>query len=289
MHGTGVPLVTPFDDAGTVDHDALRELTDWVTERGVDFVVPCGSNSESELLTLEERAAVVETVAEAAPAATPVLAGTGHPGLVETREQTRRAAEAGADAALVVSPYYYKHAEASIGAYYREVADDAALPVYLYNVPKYTGVTLSPALVADLAEHANVAGLKDSGGDLETLLRFVESTPDDFAVFAGSGGTYAHALEAGADGGILAFANVLPERAAEVYRLHEAGKDAEARQVNRRCAALNRAVTSEHGVPGLKAAMRARDLPAGRARSPHRPVASDIEASIRSLVADALP
>ncbi|WP_435100522.1 dihydrodipicolinate synthase family protein [Halarchaeum sp. P4] len=289
MHGTGVPLATPFDDAGDVDHDALRELTAWTAERGVDFVVPCGSNSESELLTVEERAAVIETVVEAAPADTPVMAGTGHPGLVETREQTRRAAEAGADAALVVSPYYYKHAEASIGTYYREVADAARLPVYLYNVPKYTGVTLSPRLVGELASHPNVAGMKDSGSDLEGLMQFREATSEEFELFAGSGGTYAHALEAGADGGILALANVLPERTAEIYRLHEGGKDREARQVNRRCVRLNRAVTSEHGVPGLKAAMRVRDLPAGRARSPHQPVGDDVASKLDGLVAEALP
>jgi 4-hydroxy-tetrahydrodipicolinate synthase len=290
MDGLGVPLATPFDDDGRVDHAALATLTASVTEAGADFLVPCGSNSESELLTASERAAVVETVVDAAPSDASVLAGTGSPGYRETLTATERAAEASADAALVVTPFYYDHGAEAIVAYYRELADDAPIPVYLYSVPKYTGVTLSPRTVQSLAAHPNVAGMKDSSGDLAAFQRTREYTADaDFDLLVGSGGLFAPALDAGADGGVLALANVVPERASEIRDLHAAGKDEAARAVNRRVLELNDAVTAQYGVPGLKAAMRSRGMPAGTVRSPHRPVDDDVATELASLVEDALP
>jgi 4-hydroxy-tetrahydrodipicolinate synthase len=289
MDGLGVPLATPFDDTGDVDHDALADLVAWVTDRGVDFLVPCGSNSEAELLTATERAAVVETVVDAAPTDTPVLAGTGSPGLRETLEATERAAEAGADGVLVVTPFYYKHDETDVAAYYREVADAASLPVYLYSVPKYTGHALVPETVASLASHPNVAGMKDSSGNLGAFQRIRAATADEaFDLFVGSGSLFAPGLDAGADGGVLALANVAPERAAEVAEHHAAGDDDAARAVNRAVVELDHAVTAKYGVPGLKAAMRYRGAPAGTVRSPHRPVDDDAITVLETLVDDAL-
>ncbi|WP_232702973.1 dihydrodipicolinate synthase family protein [Halobacterium wangiae] len=289
MNGLGVPLATPFDDAGDVDHDALATLVTWVTDRDVDFLVPCGSTSESELLTADERAAVVGTVVDAAPADVPVLAGTGSPGLRETLEATERAADAGADGALVVTPFYYDHDEADVAAYYQEVADASPLPVYLYSVPAYTGHTLEPETVASLAPHPNVAGMKDTTGDLGSFQRIRAATAGEaFDLFVGSGSVLAPALDAGADGGVLALANVAPERAAEIVERHAAGDDDAARAVNRDVVELDYAVTARYGVPGLKAAMRSRGVPAGTVRSPHRPVDDDAVAVLEALVEDAL-
>ena len=288
MNGTGVPLVTPFDRDGNLDADALAELVAWVEDGGVDFLVPCGSNSEAELMDVEERARVVEIVADAADV--PVVAGTGHPGLRETLRQTDLAAEAGADAALVVTPFYYDYDDDALAAYYREVADESPIPVYLYSVPAYTDVKLSPEVVGRLADHDNVAGMKDSSGDLDAFQRERRLTADaDFDLLVGSGGVYAHALDAGADGGILGLANVAPERASEIYRLHRAGNDEQARRRNAELVELNRAVTAKYGVPGAKAAMRERGAPAGYARSPHREVDPDVRAELAKLVADAAP
>jgi dihydrodipicolinate synthase/N-acetylneuraminate lyase len=289
MQGLGVPLATPFDEDGDVDHDALAALTDWVTERGVDFLVPCGSNSEAELLTADERTAVVETVADAAPEDVPVLAGTGAPGRRETLELTAAAADAGADAALVVTPFYFGHDDDAVAAYYRELADDSPLPVYLYSVPKYTGYTLPPAVAGDLAEHHNVAGMKDSSGDLGAFQRTRTATADDdFDLLVGSGSVFAPALDAGADGGVLALANVAPEVASEILAAHHRGDDDAARARNRAAVDLNHAVTAEYGVPGLKAAMRSRGAPAGTVRSPHRPVDDEAAGALAALVDDTL-
>lgn len=286
MEGTGVPLITPFDESGDLDEAALREVAAWVVDQGVDFVVPCGSNGESELMTMAERARVTEVVADAV--SVPVLAGTGHPGLAATREQTERAAAAGADAALVVTPFYFDHDQATLAAYYRKLADESNLPVYLYSVPQMTGTHLAPETVGELADHDNVVGLKDSAGDLVRFQRERRLAGPDFDLLVGAGSLFAPALDAGADGGILALANAVPDLASEVHRLHREGDRAAARELNADLVELNRAITSRHGVPAVKAAMRHRGVPAGHARSPHRPADEAAVAEVRSLLDAAL-
>ena len=283
MDGIGPPLVTPFDASGDVDHDALAELVDWVEARGVDFVVPCGSNSEAELLTADERQSVVETVVDAA--SVPVLAGTGSPGLRETLEATESAAEAGADAALVVTPFYYDHDQDALGAYYRELADDSPLPVYLYSVPAYTGVRLEPETVGALADHPNVAGMKDSHADIGEFTRTRRRVADEtFDLMVGSASVLAAALDAGASGGVVALANLLPEKTAAVYRRH-AADPAAARRLNAELVEVNTAITATYGVPGLKYAMRQRGVPAGHPRSPHRAPDEEAKAHLQELLA----
>lgn len=286
VRGTGVPLATPFDADGAVDHDALADLVGWLEAHDVNFLVPCGSNGEAPLLADKERAAVIETVCEAATV--PVLAGTGTPGLQATLDATRRAADAGAIAALVVTPYYFDHDDATLSAYYRELADMSPLPIYLYSVPGYTRTVLEPDLVDELADHPNVGGIKDSSGDVAAIARIEARTDDGFDVLVGSGGVYAPALDAGADGGVLALANVVPERASDVYKLYHDNDRAGARALNRELVELNHAVTTTHGVAGLKAAMRSRDAPAGRVRSPFRKVNDSVAEELTRMVRDAL-
>lgn len=282
MEGIGPPLVTPFTDDGAIDESALRNLVAWVEERGIDFIVPCGSNSEAELMTAEERARVVEIVVK--EASVPVLAGTGSPGLRETLDATAAAAAAGADAALVVTPFYYDHDQETLAAYYREVADAAPLSIYLYSVPAYTGVRLEPETVEVLAQHPNVAGMKDSSGDIGTFVSIVQRTATtDFDPMVGSGSVLAQALDAGATGGVLALANIAPARASEIYETH-ADDPERAREMNAELVELNRAITATYGVPGLKWAMRERGAPAGHVRSPHRPINENAREHLASLL-----
>ncbi|MEF8756872.1 MAG: dihydrodipicolinate synthase family protein [Halobacteriales archaeon] len=286
MNGTGVPLATPFDGDGDVNEDDLRQLVTELEERGVDFFVPCGSNSEAALMGVEERATVTRIVADEADGE--ILAGTGHPGFRETLRQTELAAEAGADAALVVTPFYHVHNQDGLAAYYRDLADESPIPIYLYSVPKYTGTRLDPRTVETLATHENVAGMKDSSGDLGALQRIVTATADaDFDVLVGSGSIYAAGLSVGANGGVLALANVAPEGASEIRRRYVEGEVDAALSLNRDLVALNHAVTAEYGVPGLKAAMNERGFPAGRPRRPLRPVDPDVEAELATLLDDA--
>jgi len=287
MHGTGVPLVTPFNATGGIDESKLEDIVRWVQANGVDFIVPCGSNSESELMTTTERTAVIQTVVDAADV--PVMAGTGHPGYVETIAQTQSAADAGADAALVVTPFYFSYSDAEINTYYREVADASSIPIYLYNVPGKTGVCMKPETIAELSQHDNICGIKDSSGDLEAFIRTRNMTGDDFDLFIGSGSLYSQGLDAGAKGGILALANVIPEICSNIYNLCTSKQDnRSARSLNREVVELNYAITKQHGVPGVKAAMESRQIDPGQLRSPFEQESKGTRAQIAELTRNAV-
>ncbi len=286
MEGTGVPLVTPFDEKGDIDESKLAELVGWVEERGVDFIVPCGSNSEAELMTAEERARVVEIVVESA--SVPVLAGTGHPGLRESTIQTELAASVGADAALIVTPFYFSHSQEDMAIYYKKLAELVSIPVYLYSVPKFTHVSLEPDTIAELSDGENIKGMKDSSGNSDLFQQEIEVTKEkDFDMLVGAGGIYAQALEMGATGGVLALANIAPEKCSEIYQLYKKGDSENAKILNEGLVKLNQGVTGTYGISGLKAAMEMRGAPAGFARSPHRGVGGAEKEGLQNLLDEA--
>ncbi|MFL2521171.1 MAG: dihydrodipicolinate synthase family protein [Halobacteriales archaeon] len=286
MEGTGVPLVTPFDEKGDIDESKLAELVGWVEERGVDFIVPCGSNSEAELMTAEERARVVEIVVESA--SVPVLAGTGHPGLRESTIQTELAASVGADAALIVTPFYFSHSQEDMAIYYKKLAELVSIPVYLYSVPKFTHVSLEPDTIAELSDGENIKGMKDSSGNSDLFQQEIEVTKEkDFDMLVGAGGIYAQALEMGATGGVLALANIAPEKCSEIYQLYKKGDSENAKILNEGLVKLNQGVTGTYGISGLKAAMEMRGAPAGFVRSPHRGVGGAEKEGLQNLLDEA--
>ena len=283
MEGTGVPLVTPFDERGDIDESKLAELVGWVEEKGVDFIVPCGSNSEAELMTAEERARVVEIVVESA--SVPILAGTGHPGLRESTIQTELAASAGADAALIVTPFYFSHSQEDMVIYYKKLAELISIPVYLYSVPKFTHVSLEPDTIAELSDDENIKGMKDSSGNSDLFQQEVEVTKEkEFDMLVGAGGIYAQALEMGATGGVLALANIAPEKCSEIYQLYKKGDSENAKILNDELVELNQGVTGTYGISGLKAAMEMRGAPAGFSRSPHRGVGGAEKEGLKNLL-----
>ena len=283
MHGIAPPLVTPFTESGRLDDDRLRELVGWLEDRGVHFLVPCGSTSEAELMTVDERARVIEVVAD--EASVPVLAGCGHPGYRETMASIEAAADVGADGAMVVTPFYYTHDQATLAQYYRDVADAAAIPIYLYSVPVFTHVRLEPDTVGELAAHPGVVGLKDSSGSLEGLVRTSRRVDGEFTLLVGAASLLGAALDVGAAGGILAVANLRPETATRVVTEHGTDPD-RARELTATLGEVH-AAAFEYGIPGLKWAMRERGAPAGRSRSPHRRLDDDEREALRAALVDA--
>ncbi len=210
-HDVLCPIVTPLAAGGErVDHDALATLTRRLVDAGLDGVVPCGTTGEFAALSGAERDAVVETVVEAAGDAR-VIAGAGGTAPADVRERLRAAGAAGADAAMVVAPYYGGQASAAgYERFYDAVLADAGLPIYLYNMPPAAGVELPVDAVAALADREGVAGIKDSSGDLGYLDRVLRRTPESFETFVGSGSAFTGALAMGADGGIVAVAHFDP-------------------------------------------------------------------------------
>lgn len=271
MQGTGVPIVTPFEDEDTVNHAVLAELVHWMETSGVDFFVPCGSTSEAPALTHDERREVIETITNATDL--PVIAGTGHEALKPTLEATDVAADAGAEATLVLTPHYFGAPDAGIIRYFQELADRSSLPLYLYSVPPYTGYAMPPDVVSTLATHDRIVGIKDSSGNLTAVQQIISRTATlEFDVLVGSGSTFAASLNAGADGGILALANVVPDLASDIYRSHVTGDIEASRALNQSLVELNEAITTRFGVAGTKAALGLRGYDAGYPRLPLQPL-----------------
>ena len=283
IRGTGVPLATPFKANGKIDEPKLRNLIQWIEQREIDFFVPCGSTSETELMSHDERHRVIEIVRDTTNR--PILAGTGHPGLKETLRQTTRAADLGIQAALIVTPFYFQHDQSTLIHYYETVAHQSPIPIYLYQVPIFTNVTLSADTVEHLAQHDNITGMKDSAGNMVEFQRFQQRTESmNFKLFTGSGSLYASSLEAGAEGGIIALANLEPVHSCRIFELIQSEQHDKAHELNRALLELDQAVTVEHGIPALKQAMKIRGAPAGYPRKPFRESSESVTQYLSSML-----
>jgi len=257
LAGVFPPIPTPFDERGEVHYATLADnLARW-NEYGLAGYVVLGSNGEAVYLTDEEKVRILETCRRAIPADKLLIAGTGAQSTRATIDLTRRAAEAGADAALVVTPHYYigKMTSEALVRHYHALADASPIPVMIYNVPGFTGVDMAVDALARAAEHPNLVGMKDTAGNITKLADTVRAAGPGFQVLAGSAGFFLTGLVVGAVGGVLALANIAPQRALDIYYLFRAGNLEEAAELQRRMIPVNTAVTAGLGIAGLKAAL----------------------------------
>lgn len=270
LDGILPPITTPFDERGEVDLAALERNLEHYNGTGLAGYVAFGSNGEAVHLTAEERARVLAAVRRAAAPGRTVVAGVNELSTRAAVAATRSAADAGADAALVITPYFYKGAMTrdALRRFYLEVADASPLPVLVYNVPQNTGVVIEPATVAELAAHERIAGVKDSAGDLGALSDTIRRVPAAFRVLVGNAGILYPALAMGAAGAVLAVACVAPEATVELFAAARAGDHERARDLQNRLAPLARLVTAGYGVAGLKAALDLAGLAGGPPRGP---------------------
>jgi 4-hydroxy-2-oxoglutarate aldolase len=287
--GVFTPIVTPFQADGTIDEDGVRRnVARWMKTPLTGLVV-LGSNGEAPQLEEAEADWMIDIVRAEVPSQRPLIAGTGRESTRATIAATKRAAAAGVDAVLVRTPSFFKPQMTAdvFQRHYLEVAEASSVPVLLYNVTLYTGVNLPPDVVATLAEHPNIVGIKESGGDIAQIAEYVSRTPDDFSVLAGSATTLVHALCAGCDGAILALAALVPREVRVLAELVAEGRPEEARALQRRLMPLARAVGAQYGVPGLKAALELMGFAAGAPRPPLMPVSPGIIDTLRAQL-DAL-
>jgi 4-hydroxy-tetrahydrodipicolinate synthase len=243
--GAIAPMASPVSGAtGDVDEPTLRRYTEFLVDGGVHGLFPCGSIGEFTSLTAGQRRRVVETVVDAS-GDVPVYAGCGDTSLAAVREHVDAAAAAGADAAVVVTPYYLSTTQAGLERFLRAVADDAALPVVLYNIPGLTGQDVAVETVRALATHENVVGIKDTTGDVGRLFDLVAETPADFRVLQGSTDLAVASLDAGADGLVAGPANFLPAAVASLVESHRDGdREAAARTMQERLVPVVRAMAT---------------------------------------------
>lgn len=286
LRGVLVPVTTAFDPVtGDLAPVPLRDHARACLAAGAHGIVVAGSTGEASLLDEREFRLTVEWLRDVVPSERLLVVGTGRESTRATMAACKVAGDHGADAVLVRAPAYYGSSlsAAALTSHFRRVADASPVPLLVYNMPKYTHVAIADRLLTALVDHPNVAGAKDSSGDLKNFAAYLEAAPQ-WAHFMGNGGLLYAALELGAAGGILAIANPAPALACAVWEAWAAGDRAAAGAAQERLAPLNKLVVGELGVPGVKAAM---DLVGGMG-GPVRAPLTDLDARDRDRIAAAL-
>jgi 4-hydroxy-2-oxoglutarate aldolase len=285
LRGIFPPLTTPFRSDGGLDTAGFEANLETYATQDLGGVLVLGSNGEAASLDEDEKLSLVRIARERTGPRT-LLVGTGLESTRATITLTRKVADLGADAALVLTPSYYKSqmTQAALRAHFEAVADASPIPVLLYSVPAFTGITFPVGLAAELARHPRVRGMKESSGDVGLLGRIVASVPKGFEVLCGNAQVIYPALCVGAVGGILAVACCAPRPAAALYRACVEGDHVRARRLQEAVTPLVVAVTVTYGVAGLKAAMDLAGFHGGPVRAPLLPLAEDACDSLRPLL-----
>ncbi|WP_434798196.1 4-hydroxy-tetrahydrodipicolinate synthase [Terrisporobacter vanillatitrophus] len=210
--GSAVALVTPFDENGEVNVEKIKELVDFQIENGTDAIVACGTTGEASTMNDEEHLLAIKTVIDAVDKRVPVIAGTGGNDTAHSIYMSQEAEKLGADALLVITPYYNKANKSGLRKHFVSIANSVKLPIILYNVPSRTKVNIPPALVADLARNVdNIVALKEACGDLAQVAEVCRLVPDDFAVYSGNDDSILPLLSLGGSGVISVLANICPQ------------------------------------------------------------------------------
>ncbi|HSW54585.1 MAG TPA: dihydrodipicolinate synthase family protein [Ignavibacteriaceae bacterium] len=281
VSGIFPPLTTTFIDNELSIDNLLRNIRRY-ERRDLSGYVLFGSNGESAFLTRDEKISIVENIREHTKKL--LIAGTGSDSIKETISLTNEAAEKGADIALIITPSFFKSEmkHHTFINYYTAVAESVMIPVFIYNVPKFTDVNIESETVIKLAEHPNIIGLKDSTENPSRISEIVASVPESFKVLVGTASVLYPGLAAGAVGGILALADIAPDLCLDIYNFFKEKKFDEALEIQNRMIPVNRAVTSKFGVAGLKAAMDLLGYYGGQPRLPLEPLseAQSIELKI---------
>ncbi len=290
LKGIIPPLVTPFDENGAIRYDYFERNLDRYLEAGIEGYLVIGSNGESVYLEHSEKLKLIETARKRLPSSVTLLAGTGVESTRATLELTKEAADCGVDAVLVKNPFYFKN-QMTFDVYiahYTAVADASPVPVVIYNVPAFTGLSLDSPLVAELAKHPNLRGMKDSSGNVKLISEVVWNTdPQKFSVLAGAAPTLFSTMVVGARGGIVALACAAPRAMMSLYRAVIAGDYKKAGMIQRIIAPAAGAVTEKYGIAGLKGAMELEGFQAGLPRLPLLPLKQaqrqDLEQVLRRM------
>jgi 4-hydroxy-2-oxoglutarate aldolase len=286
LRGVLPPVATPFRD-GEAAPDLLRANLEKLKGAGLSGFLVLGSNGEAPLLREDEKLRLVEAARAATPADLTLMVGAGGESTAEALRLVNRAAELGADCALVVTPSYYGPAMTAeaLRTHYLRVAESSRIPVLIYIVPQFAnGVVVDADTMAELAKHPNIAGFKDSSGHMGRFAEYMRRVPPRCAAFAGNADTFLAALTLGAAGGILAVANLLPRACVVIQEAIESGGLEEARRIQAAILPLARAVTVEHGIPALKAALDLLGHHGGPPRPPLLPVGEEVRSRLRRLL-----
>jgi len=287
--GVFLPVTTPFSGDDVAPARLAANLQKWNATPLAGYVV-LGSTGEFPMLSEVERDRILTSAREAIPRDRLFLAGTGTDSTLNTIRQTRRAAEIGADAAIVITPHYFTRAFGQVAAqvrHYIAVADASPIPIMLYNFPLNTGINLEPDTVAKIAMHPNVCGIKDSSGNIPQAAQIIDQTPKTFHVLVGAASALLPSLAIGSAGGILALGLISAREFCDVYALARGGRWDEAREIAKRMMVADRGVAGRYGIGGLKAALELQGFYGGPCRAPLGTPDGDAIDDIKEVLATA--
>jgi 4-hydroxy-tetrahydrodipicolinate synthase len=285
IEGVLPALITPFNKDNRVDKEGIRQNIEFLIDGGVSGVVPCGTTGEAATLSIQEHEKVIEYAVE--HSSVPVVAGTGSNNTTEAFELTKFAKDAGADAALLITPYYNKPNDRGMLKHFMTIAEAVDIPIIIYNVPSRTGINLKPELTAELAKVSNIVGIKEASGSLDQITRIIELTMDeDFAVLSGDDGLTLPILSIGGTGVISVVANVAPKLVVSMVEAFRNGDTKRARELHLTLAPLIRAMFLETNPIPVKKAVEMIGLPAGNLRLPLAPISPDNEKKLKIALND---
>jgi 4-hydroxy-tetrahydrodipicolinate synthase len=256
FQGSIVAIVTPMFEDGSVDFDALKTLVEFHVKEGTDAIVSVGTTGESATLSMEEHSTVIRKTIEFAGGNIPIIAGTGANSTTEALELTENAKAAGADACLLVTPYYNKPPQEGLYQHFRKIAESVDIPQILYNVPGRTSVDMAPETTARLAEVDNIIGTKEAHGTVERIQQLVALCPASFLIFTGDDGTAMESILAGAKGNISVTANVAPALMHQMCTAALAKDENTAREIEAKLTDLNGALFIESSPIPVKWALQ---------------------------------
>lgn len=278
-------LITPFTKELEVDKEGLEQNIEFVIEKGVSGIVPCGTTGESATLSIKEHEKVIEIAVDSS--SVPVIAGTGSNNTEEAIELTKFAEDAGAAGALLITPYYNKPNDSGMLAHFKKISSSVDIPIILYNVPSRTAINLKPELVGKLAKETNIVGIKEASGNLDQVTRIIELTEDDdFSILSGDDALTLPMISVGGDGVISVVANVAPEMMVKMVDSALNGDLNEARGLHHKLAPLIRSLFLETNPIPIKKAVELIGLPAGDLRLPLCSMSQDNEAKLKTALND---
>lgn len=285
LQGIFPPIPTPFIREKVAYDKLAFNVKKWNKTKIKGFVV-LGSNGEYVYLSEEEKRKVVKTVIKEAAKDKLIIVGTGCESTRETIRLSKDCAQLGADAALVVTPSYYgsKMNVKNLINHYTTVADNSPLPILLYNVPKFTHINLGVEIVSKLSKHPNIIGIKDSSGNVNQLGEYLNNVDKNFTVLVGTAGALLGALTLGCGGGVLALANIAPNSCVKICDLVQKNKFKEARELQLKMIPINKAITTNYGISGLKAALDMLDYFGGEPKLPLLPATEAEKREIRKIL-----
>lgn len=285
--GAIVALVTPFTRNGDINYDKVKELVAFHLRKGTRGLVPSGTTGESPTLSKEEKIRLFETVVNASDGGIPVIAGTGNYNTEASVEMTRIARQIGADAALVITPYYNKPTQEGLYRHFMKVADEGGLPVIIYNVPGRTSVNILPETIARLAQHERIVGVKEASGNLNQISEIHRRCGDTIAILSGDDALTLPILSVGGKGTISVTANLVPERLNALIDAFSSGDVQKALRIHHELEPLNKALFLETNPIPVKTAMNMLGMEVGGFRLPLCEMGEENQQRLRAVLIDA--